>query len=174
MSNHAKDNLQRLLAAAGVSIRRLSELSGLDKRTIRGILKGDKKPQARTLNRLAAGLGVSVDELFVDPALLIYRRFDRLTNPMVEEAMAAHAELFDGWTQADFDELQSRVGMGGPLTMEGALGAVRLMNRKRELHGKLDVLLESTHADLSADILNALYDKVVLPTKAADGRTPGP
>ncbi len=121
MSKYAKDNLQRLVAAAGVSIHRVAELTGLDNRTIRGILNGVKKPQARTLHRLAAGLGVSVDELFIDPALLLYRRFDSLTNPMVEEALANHGELFEGWTQADFDELQSRVGMGGPLTMEGAL-----------------------------------------------------
>ena len=81
-----------------------------------------KKPHARTLHRLAAGLGISVDELFIDPAQLLYRSFDRLTNPMVEEVLENHGELFHGWTQADFDELNSRVGLGGPLTMEGALG----------------------------------------------------
>jgi transcriptional regulator with XRE-family HTH domain len=167
MSNHAKDNLQRLIAAAGMSIHQVAGLTGLDKRTIRGILNGVKKPHARTLHRLAVGLGVSVDELFIDPARLLYRSFDRLTNPMVEEALADHGELFEGWTRADFDELSSRVGMGGPLTMEGALTAVRLMNRKRELHGKLDVLLESTHAEVAGDILDVLYEKIALPPKSS-------
>lgn len=162
MSNHAKDNLQRLVAAAGVSIHQVAQMTGLDQRTIRGILNGLKKPHSRTLHRLAMGLGVSVDELFIDPAQLLYRRFDRLTNPMVEEVLANHCELFDGWTHDDFDELNSRVGMGGPLTLEGALCAVRLMNRKRELHGKLDVLLESSHAEVAGDILEVLYDKIAL------------
>jgi transcriptional regulator with XRE-family HTH domain len=162
MSSHAKDNLQRLVAAAGMSIYEVAQLTGLDKRTIRGILKGIKKPHTRTLHRLAMGLGVSVDELFIEPAQLLYRRFDSLTNPMVEEVLADHRDLFDGWTQADFDELNSRVGMGGPLTREGALSAVRLMNRKRELHGKLDVLLESSHAEVAGDILDVLYKKIAI------------
>ena len=149
MSNHAKDNLQRLVAAAGLSIHEVAELTGLDERTIRGILSGVKKPHARTLHRIAVGLKVSMDELFIDPAQLLYRRFDSLTNPMIEEVLANYSELFDGWTQADFDELNSRVGMGGPLTAEGAVSAVRLMNRKRELHGKLDVLLESSQCEVA-------------------------
>jgi transcriptional regulator with XRE-family HTH domain len=167
MSNHAKENLQRLVATAGMSIHQVAQLTGLDTRTIRGVLNGVKKPHARTLHRLAEGLGVSVDELFIVPAQLLYRRFDRLTNPMVEEVLANHRELFDGWTQDDFDELHSRVGMGGPLTKEGALHAVRLMNRKRELHGKLDVLLESSQAEVAGEILDVLYEKIVLPIKKA-------
>jgi DNA-binding XRE family transcriptional regulator len=166
MSGHAKDNLQRLVAAAGMSIHEVAQLTGLDKRTIRGILNGVKKPHTQTLHRLAVGLGVSVDELFIDPAQLLYRRFDRLTNPMVEEALANHCDLFNGWTQADFDELNSRVGMGGPLTMEGAISAVSLMNRKRDLHGKLDVLLESSQAEVAGDILDVLYEKIALRPKS--------
>jgi transcriptional regulator with XRE-family HTH domain len=162
MQNHAKENLQRIVAAAGFSIHQVARITGLDKRTISGILNGVKKPHARTLHRLAQGLGVSVDEFFLDPAQLLYRRFDRLTNPMVEEILSSHAELFSGWTAADFDELHSRVGAGGALTREGALSAVRLMNRKRELHGKLDVLLESSHAELTGGILEVLYEKITL------------
>jgi transcriptional regulator with XRE-family HTH domain len=165
MSNHAKENLQRLVAAAGMSIHQVAQLTGLDVRTVSGILNGVKKPHARTLHRLAEGLGVSVDEFFIDPSQLLYRRFDRLTNPAVEEIMERHADLFDGWTEADFDELHSRVGMGGPLTEEGALIAVRLMNRKRDLHGKLDVLLESSHAEVAGDILDVLYDKIAVVRK---------
>ena len=36
------------------------------------------------------------------------------------------------------------------------------MNRKRELHEKLDLLLESSHAEVAAGILNVLYDKIVV------------
>jgi transcriptional regulator with XRE-family HTH domain len=162
MSIHARENLLRLMAARGLTLSRVAEQTGLHLRTVRGLLRGDKKPHAQTLHRLAEGLGVAVDEFFVDPAQLIYRQFDRQTNPVVAEVMEDHKELFRGWTETDFDELHSRVGTGGALTAEGALAAVRQMNRRRELHDKLDLLLESSQAEVAAGILNVLYEKVVV------------
>jgi len=162
MSDHARENLLRLMAAAGLSIRQVAATTGVDERTIRGLLHGAKKPHARTIHRLAEGLGVKVEEFFVDPTQLLYRRFDRQSNPMVEEVLESHPGLFAGWSEADFDELLSRVGTGGPLTREGALMAVRHMNRKRELHEKLDLLLESSHAQLVGGILELLHEQVVV------------
>jgi transcriptional regulator with XRE-family HTH domain len=162
MANYARDNLLRLMAARGLTISRVAEETGLHVRTVRGVLRGDKKPHARTLHRLAVGLGVHVDELFIDPAQLVYRRFDRQTNPLVADVIDDHRELFHGWTEADFDELHSRVGTGGALTVEGTLEAVQQMNRKRELHERLDLLLESSHAEVAAGIVNVLYDKIVV------------
>ena len=120
------------MAGAQLSLGDVSARTGVDPRTLRGITSGGHRPHARTLHRLAQGLGVSVDEFFLDPARLIYRRFDRQTNPLVAELIAEQGELFAGWRQGDFDELHSRVGAGGALTREGALAAVHLMNRKRE------------------------------------------
>jgi len=162
MSDYAGKNLLRLMAGSGLSIQQVAEKTGLDERTIRGILGGTSKPHARTLHRLAEGLGAPVDEFFLDPAQLLYRRFDRQANPVVEEVLQAHRELFTGWAEADFDELHSRVGGGGPLTFEGALSAVRQMNRKRELHEKLDLLLESSQAELIGGIMEVLYDQIVV------------
>jgi transcriptional regulator with XRE-family HTH domain len=162
MSNHAKENLLRLLATTGISLQQVAERSGVDLRTIRGILNGVKNPHVQTLHRLAEGLGVAVDELFIDPSQLLYRRFDRQTNPLVEEVLSSHSELFQGWTEADFDELHSHVGTGGALTREGTLLVVGRMNRKRQLHEKLDVLLESSHAEVAGGILDVLYEKIVL------------
>lgn len=162
MSDHARENLLRLMAAEGLSVRQVAERTGLDERTIRKILGDSNKPHAHTLHRLAEGLGVKVDEFFVDPAQLLYRRFDRQTNPLVAEAIEAHGALFDGWSEADFDELHSRVGTGGALTIEGTLVAVHQMNQKRELHDKLDLLLESSQAEVAAGILNVLYERVVV------------
>jgi hypothetical protein len=105
---------------------------------------------------------VKVDEFFVDPAQLLYRRFDQQTNPVVSDVIETHRELFDGWTESDFDELHSRVGAGGPLTIEGTLTAVREMNQKRELHARLDLLLESSHAEIAAGILNVLYKRIIV------------
>jgi transcriptional regulator with XRE-family HTH domain len=161
MPEHAGKNLLRLMASAKLSLHEVAERTGVDQRTIRGIANGGHKPRPRTLRRLADGLGVSVDEFFVDPAQLLYRRFDRQTNPLVDEVLQDQGELFEGWREADFDELHSRVGAGGALTRDGALAAVKLMNRKRELHDKLDVLLESNHAKTIGGILDLMYGQAV-------------
>ena len=55
-----------------------------------------------------------------------------------------------GWARAE------------PLTVEGTLKAVRHMNQKRELHEKLDLLLESSQAEVAAGILDVLYEKIVV------------
>jgi len=162
LSRRVGANLSRLLARDGLSLQEASRRTGVDERTIRGVLRGTNRPHARTLHRLASGLGVSVDEFYVDPSQLCQRRFDEQTNPIVREVVETHGSLFDGWTEADFDELLSRVGTGGALTLEGALAAVDLMNRKRDLHEKLDLLLESGQAELVARLLDVLYSQVVV------------
>ncbi len=162
MTTYSRENLLRLMAARGLSLRQVVDLTGLNARTVRGIVRGSHKPHARTIHRLSLGLGVKVEEFFVDPAQLLYRRFDRRTNPLVAEIVESRRELFDGWTEADFDELHSRVGAGGALTAEGALDAVKQMNRKRELHERLDLLLESSQAEVAAGVLNVLYEKIVV------------
>jgi transcriptional regulator with XRE-family HTH domain len=167
---YARENLRRLMAVNGWTLMGIAAQTGLEVRTIRGILTGAKKPHSQTLHRLAKGLGVSVDEFFVDPAQLLYRRFDRNSNPTVAATIEERPDLFNGWTEADFDELHSRVGLGGGLTTEGVLSAAAEMNRRRELHSQLDVLLESSQAEVVAGILNVLYEKVVV----VDSRSASP
>jgi transcriptional regulator with XRE-family HTH domain len=84
MSDHSGDNLRRLMTRLDVTIEQVAARAALDPRTVQGILDGTNRPHARTLHRLAAGLGVSPDEFFVDPAQLVYRCFDQATNPVVE------------------------------------------------------------------------------------------
>jgi len=51
----------------------------------------------------------------------------------------------------------------GPLTTEGALAAVRGMNRNRAVHDKLAVLLESGQAEVIRGIVEVMYDHLVHP-----------
>jgi transcriptional regulator with XRE-family HTH domain len=168
-SPKTRDNLRRLMADLGLTIDQVAEKSGLDKRTIRGILDGTAKPQMRTLGRLAKGLGVSSDEFFLEPSQLLYRRFDRDTNPLVQQVVETHPQVFAGWTAIDFDELHSRVGTGGPLTAEGALSAARQMNATRGLQEKLALLLESSQAEVIAEIIELFYRKVVHEQRPPEG-----
>src|ERR1700752_2711247 len=101
------------MARFGLTIDEVVEQTGLDERTVKGVLRGSIRPHARTLHRLATGLGVPADELFQNPSVLAHRLFDRQTNPVVDEVAAGHPELFEGWHADDFDELYSHFGAGG-------------------------------------------------------------
>jgi len=166
MPDHAGDNLRRLMTRLGVTIDQVAAQTRLDRRTVKGILDGTNRAHARTLHRLAAGLGVSPDEFFVDPAQLVYRCFDRATNPVVAEVVEARPDLFTGWTEADFEELHSRFGMGGPLTVEGTLATVSEMNLNRATHERLAVLLESSQAEVVRGIIEVMYEKLVQPSSS--------
>ncbi|NQT36216.1 MAG: helix-turn-helix transcriptional regulator [Planctomycetes bacterium] len=167
MGEHAASNLWRLMAQRDLTAKQVVARTGLDERTIKGIVNGTNKPHARTIHRLAKGLGISVDELLLDPAVLRHRQFDRQTNPVVAEVIDAQAALFDGWTDADFDELHSRFGHGGPLTAEGTVATVKEMNQHRRLHEKLALLLESSQAEVIGGILELMYEKVVVKEEPA-------
>jgi transcriptional regulator with XRE-family HTH domain len=161
MADHTSDNLRRLMTRHGLTIDQVAARTRVDRRTVKGMLDGAARPHARTLHRLAAGLGVSPDEFFVDPAQLVYRCFDRATNPVVAEVVETHPTLFSGWTEAEFEELHSRFGTGGPLTTEGALAAATAMNRNRTTHEKLAVLLESSQAELIRGIVEVMYERLM-------------
>ena len=156
-------NLRRLMARLGLTVGQVVERTGLDERTVKGILSGmSAKPHARTLHQLAAGLGVDVDELFQNSASLAHRTFDRQTNPVVDEVVSSQPALFEGWTQSDFNELYSHFGTGGALTASGALDVVRAMNRKRDVCNKVAILMESGEADVVSGIVEVLYRKVLI------------
>jgi transcriptional regulator with XRE-family HTH domain len=156
-------NLQRLMARFGLTFDDVVKATDLNERTIKAILNGSRnKPQPRTLHKLARGLGVPADELFQNPSLLARRSFDRQTNPMVDQVAAEHPEWFEGWTETDFEEAYSRMGMGGALTAEGAREVVCEMNRKRTVQEKVSVLMETGEADLLANIVETLYQRVAV------------
>lgn len=157
------DNLRRLMARDGLTLRDVVERTGLDERTLKSMLRGDgTRPHARTLHQLAQGLEVSVDELFASPGLLAQRSFDRRTNPLVDAVVAEHPQWFDGWLVEDFDELYSHFGAGGALTAEGAAEQAQRINRKRQVMSKVAILLESSHAELLSRMIDVLYDQVAV------------
>ena len=162
MAEYVGDNLRRLMAAHGWTANHVATATGVDRRTIKAILDGRHKSHPRTIKRLAEGLAVGVDEFFVAPSQLLYRQFDRATNPAVDELLARQPALFTGWTSADFEELHSRVGTGGPLTIEGVCRAATEMNLNREAHEQLAVLLETGQAKVVRGILSLLYSQVVV------------
>ena len=153
-------NLRRLMAKHQLTYDDVVECSGLDERTVRGIARGETRPHARTLARLAAGLGVEVDELFVDGPSIAAAGFDQATNPVVSQVIESHPELFEYWSAADFAELASRFGHGGALNEQGAVAAAEQMNRKRQVLAQVRVILESTDGPLLEDFVHLLFERV--------------
>jgi transcriptional regulator with XRE-family HTH domain len=153
-------NLRRLMAREGLTFDQVVAASGLDERTVRALAHGVNNPHARTLHKLACGLGVSIDELFRPAEHLSPRRFDRATNSLVERVAAANVRLFEKWSEADFDELYSRFGTGGQLTEAGILAAAEAMNVKRDVWRQISVILESGEAELLSEFVELLFRRV--------------
>lgn len=154
-------NLRRLMARQGLTLDELARRSSLNLRTIKALLHTASRPHGRTLQRLAVGLAVPVDELFQDPSLLVHRLFDRRTNPIVDEVVAEQQELFRGWTEAEFDDLYSRFGHGGALTRDGAIAVASAINRRRRVQQQVALLLETGEADLLIGIVDLLYRRAL-------------
>lgn len=153
-------NLRRIMARDNLTFDDVVAATELDERTLRSIARGRSNPHARTLHKLAEGLGIAADELFRPIGRLAPRRFDRATNLLVETCVARHAPLFSDWSENDFDELYSRFGTGGPLTEEGVLAAAHATNAKRDLWRQVSVILESGEAELLARFVDLLYGRV--------------
>jgi transcriptional regulator with XRE-family HTH domain len=163
-------NLRRVMAREGLTFDDVVAATGLDDRTLRALVRARNNPHARTIHKLAAGLGISVDELLRPPARWSSRGFDRAANSLVDGVVARHAELFAHWSDADFDELYSRFGTGGQLTEEGILAAAQSTNARRDLWRQVSVILESSEAQLLAEFVDSLYRRATISAPLTDGQ----
>jgi transcriptional regulator with XRE-family HTH domain len=148
------------MARDGLTFGDVVSATGLDERTVRGLVRGKNNPHARTLHKFASGLGLSIDELFQPVARSDRQAFDRATNPLVEAIIRTRGELFSDWADADFDELFSQFGAGGALNEEGVVAAADAINHKRALLRKVAVILESSESELLSDFVKLLYRRV--------------
>lgn len=155
--SHLAENLRRVMARLGLSVQDVAQRCALDRRTVLGILDGRKQPHAITIHHLSTGLGVSADEFYLDASRLLYRNLDHRFPPVVSQLVAAKPELFARWSEADFAALYGRVGARDPPTFDGAIAAAEHVNRNREVHQKLAVLLEGTRAELIRGIVEVIY-----------------
>ncbi len=153
-------NLRRLMARDGLTYDAVVEMTGLDSRTLRGILHAAKRPHAKTLQRLAEGLSVSTDELFSADEAATIAEFDLASNPAIAQVVQEHPDMFEDWSPSDFGELSSRFGVGGELTVEGVATAAQRMNCNREVLKRAAVILETDDAETLRGVIKALFDKV--------------
>jgi transcriptional regulator with XRE-family HTH domain len=161
-------NIRRLMARDGLTFSDVVQATGLDERTVRGLVRGTNQPHARTLHKLAQGLTVPVDELFQPSVASPQRSFDRATNPVVECVIQTHPQMFRAWSHADFNELYSHFGAGGPLSEAGVFAAAEAINAKRSLLEQVCVILESSESELLSDFVKLLYRRVAVVENLTD------
>jgi transcriptional regulator with XRE-family HTH domain len=153
-------NLRHHMAREGLTFEDIVTATELDERTVRGLVRGNKNPHARTLHKLARGLGLEMSELFRTPACHASRQLDRAANLLVQSFVAEHPRIFERWSPADFDELYSRFGTGGPLTEAGIATAAQAMNAKRDVQRQVNIILESGEAELLSEFVDMLYRRI--------------
>lgn len=130
-------------------------------------------PRRSTLGKLAAALELPAEQLLGEhlgsaagrgpdaarhghgPGLC-----DRITNPIVAEVSIERPALFRDWQPADWDELYSAFGTGGPLTPDGVIQAANLIGRKRETLRRLSIVLETHLEEVAQRLIDALYQMV--------------
>lgn len=152
----------------GMSRGELAARSGISRTTLYQIERGTvAQPRANTLKRIADALEMDVARLMeLDEAHPNGReetgrlRFDRSTNPSVNDVYKDCPSLFAGWSSAEWDELYSTFGHGGQLTSDGVIQTAVHINRKREVTHRLNVLLETHLSDVAAGLIDTLYNLV--------------
>jgi Predicted transcriptional regulators len=166
--------VQEACRRLGVSQKTLSQRSGLSRTTLYQLSQGKTaRPQDMTVHRIATALGVSVASLTGDPEETTateqteaerFRQFNEQTNPRVEEVKEAAPELFEEWSQTDWEELYSCFGVGGALSEEGVREEARRINEKRELLRRVEVILETHLRSATIGLINSLYESVIIKT----------
>lgn len=73
-------------------------------------------------------------------AALRSRETNKLTNPVVDEVADERPELFQDWSQGDWDQLYSIRGMGGSLTKDGVVHHATRINEDKEIDRMVDDL----------------------------------
>ena len=150
------DNLRRLMAAKNLTLAEVARRSGLDVRTINGILNNPQaRPHARTLHKLARGLRVPVEELFQAPPQLIQHPQKAVSHPGIRRLIQERPDLFDGWEPSDFARLETlceeqRVRQAGQVIQLAAL-----VNRMRQLSSGILRILASPYGPLFVQTVNA-------------------
>jgi transcriptional regulator with XRE-family HTH domain len=155
----------------------LAEHAGVSRTTLIHLERGAvQDPHATTLNKLAQALDLPAEDLVLSrvgcahhptdphtPQLVGTAHptgFDVATNPALRDAAERDPERFRGFTAADWQELASHFGVGGGLTVDGALAAAdRLQADKSTLH-KLRIVLQTHLREPAQQLIDALYQSV--------------
>ncbi len=105
---------------------------------------------------------MATNDLFAPPQRLTPEAFDSATNPAVELLREHYPDVLANWSLKQYTELTSKFGIGGELTLEGALAEAEAINMRRSVLMQAQIVLQSSEAELLTDLIEVLYKRVHL------------
>jgi transcriptional regulator with XRE-family HTH domain len=155
--------LRRLRAERGLTLDALAERAGVSRAMISLIERGESSPTAAVLDRLAAGLGVTIASLFAEEARPdaspVSRRADQ-TSWRDPATGYARCNLSPPSFPSPIELVEVRLPGGARVGYDTASRAVGLSQQIWVLDGRVDVTLgETTHRLDAGDCLAMRVDR---------------
>jgi transcriptional regulator with XRE-family HTH domain len=167
--------IARLVAELGWNQETFATKAGVNRNTARQILtRPQKNLHNTTLRKCADALGFSVHELVTFPVEQLIRRLRRTRpartvdlsgldfsqQPKLREWMQHHPDRAALLSDFEIEELLSLQGTGGPLTIAGVEHFVTLIERKRELLKRIEVICGTEYLNLLEQIVELVYHRI--------------
>jgi transcriptional regulator with XRE-family HTH domain len=165
-----------LVRERGWSQKEFALRAGLSRQTVREILEQTcrRRLRNRTIFGCARALDMCVAQLREDDHMPVPHsaderrrfaigedlRYDMATQPQVKQWLEEQGTETARYTQDEIGELLSMQGTGGPLTAEGLEAALRLLDRKRKLIDRVQVIAGTEHLGLLERLVECLYERV--------------
>jgi transcriptional regulator with XRE-family HTH domain len=132
------ERLRILRARRGISVKQASELIGVEWHTLRDLELGRRKAYYPTLNKIAGGYGVPVEELLEEPVLSGKAKAPDEAGPSAEETAApqrtSYLELLASYASGIVLEMKVHLDAGrvtlawGTMFLEEMAGLASLLN----------------------------------------------
>lgn len=170
--------IARLVQERGWNQEDFARIANLNRHTVRQILQHGDERRLRnaTIMSCARALGLTVSELRTLPLerLLprmhgaapaedeqkLKRLYELGTQPELISWLDRHAERAARLSAAEIDELLAMQGPEGPLARFGVERIVELLERKRLLRDKVEVIAGTEYLDLLEQFVGLLFEKV--------------
>ena len=171
-----RSKIAGLVHERGWSQKEFARRAGLSRQTVREILEQTchRRLRNRTIFGCARALNMAVADLRGQsglatsasvgvrnrPILTEDLRYDLATQPQVKQWLENEANEAARYSQDEIGELLSMQGTGGPLTAEGLQAALRLLDRKRRLVERVQIIAGTEHLSLLEGIVDVLFERV--------------
>lgn len=169
--------IARLVEERGWNQEDFARIANLNRHTVRQILLGQgRRLRNATIQACARALGLTVSELRSLPLeRLLPRMHGQSPLPQDERlkrlvGQATQPELL-GWLQrneerasrltpAEIEELLAMQGESGPLATVGVERVIEMLERKRELIGRVHAIAATEYLPLLEQMVGLIYDRV--------------
>jgi len=172
--------IARLVRQRGWNQEECARIAGVSRLTVRGILQATpRRLHNATLAKFARALDLTVNDLCELPLETLLARPHKSGTDDQQSEPKKHARAYEeatqpellAWAQdhgqragklspAEWDELLSLQGTGGPLTADGVEKFVDLIERKRILQEKIAAIAGTEQIDLLEQFVELLYEKI--------------